>query len=217
MIRTAERNGKTYVSVTSAMHLVKIQLGESPDYFGPLGNLYAMEGEGAHRICLDWMASPQDPAKVPLCPKDYPSEQRWYAVMERCIKAFMKFAKEYEVEPIGIEQEDYSFAYGLVGHIDLPAYFTVPRSNGRRVKVRGPIDLKFTASILESHRLQVRCYGRLEGMTGSNVGGIFHCNRDTGQWQFEEVSLVKNIDDFKAVSCAAYLHMWGERKMKGVL
>lgn len=212
MIRTAEQNGKTYVSVTSAMKGVKSFLGWPEDYYGPLGRLHAMEGEGAHRVCLDWMASPKEPAKIPLRPKDYPSEQRWYSVMERCIKAFQEFVAQYKVNPIGIEQEDWSLAYGLVGHIDLPAYFTVPRPNGRCLDVRGPIDLKFTSAILESHRLQVRCYGRLDGMTGSNLGGIFHCDRHTGKWKFEEVSLTKNLEDFQAVYCAAYLYRWGERK-----
>lgn len=211
MIRTAERDSKTFVGVTSAMKYIKVILGEQPDYFGPLGSLHAMEGEGCHRICLDWLAV-QGEYSIPDCPSNYPSSLRWQQVMERCIVSFQEFVSQYEVEAIGIEQEDFSSAYGLVGHIDLPCYMSIPRPGGRRLRVRGPVDLKFTASILESHRLQVRCYGRLDGMAGSNIGGIFHCDRDTGQWKFEEVSLIKNLDDVMAVSYAAHLYRWSEKK-----
>ena len=78
--------------------------------------------------------------------------------------------------------------------------------------MKGPIDLKFTSAILESHKLQTRCYGRLDGMRNSQLGGIFQCNRDTGAWKFEPVDLTKNLDDVAAVSYAAKLWAWGENK-----
>lgn len=211
MTRTTEHNGSTYVSVTSAMRLVKTILNEPEDYFGPLGKIHAAEGEGAHRICLDWLASSHfgmPAVEQPPKPDIHPDQVRWDAVLQSCLIRFQEFVKDYKVEPIGLEQEDFSRLYGLVGHIDLPAYFTIP---GRR-RMKGPIDLKYTTAILESHKLQVRCYGKLDGMKGSQLGGIFWCPRDKDVWKFEPVNLNENLDDFKAVWSAGWLWSWGERK-----
>ncbi len=211
MIRSAEQDGARYVSVTSGMKLVKTLLGEPEDYFGPLASLHAAEGEGAHRICLDWLATqhgflPQ--WEEPPKPEIHPDPERWNTVLTRCLFSFHEFCTQYQIEPIGIEQVDYSKAYGLMGHIDLPAFFTMP---GRR-RMKGPIDLKFTSTVQESHHLQVRCYGRLDGMKGSQLGGIFNCNRDTGAWKFIPVDLTKNLGDVAAVSYAAKLWAWNESK-----
>lgn len=215
MIRTTEQHKQTYVSVTSAMKVVKKLLDEPEDYYGPLGFIHAAEGEGAHRICLDWLAYKDGYLPdwhIPSKPEIHPDQQRWNDMLDRALNGFQQFVKLYAIESIGIEQVDFSKAYGLVGHIDLPAYFTIP---GRR-RMKGPVDLKFTASILESHRLQVRCYGRLDGMRGSQMGGIFHCNRDTGACDFKPVNLIENLADVMAVSHAAKLWAWGENK-KGAL
>ncbi len=213
-MRTTESNGATYVSVTSAMRLVKTLLGEPEDYFGPLGNIHAAEGEGCHRVCLDWLASTHfgmPAVEPPAKPEIHPDQDRWDAVLRSSLFRFQEFVKDYKVEPIGIEQADFSKIYGLVGHIDLPAYFTIP---GKR-RMKGPIDLKFTAAILESHKLQTRCYGKLDGMKGSQMGGIFWCPRDRDVWKFEPVNLNENLDDVMAASYAAKLWAWGEKK-KGV-
>lgn len=211
MIRSSVIKGTQYVSVTSAMKYIKTIIKEPEDYYGPQASIHAAEGEGCHRICLDWLASTRGflpDWHIPLMPQLHPDLSRWNAVLDRSLNAFQEFVKVYAVEPIGIEQEDYSKAYGLVGHIDLPAFFTVP---GRR-RMKGPIDLKFTSTVQESHHLQVRCYGRLDGMSGSQLGGIFNCNRDTGAWKFIPVDLTKNLDDVAAVSYAAKLWAWKEEK-----
>lgn len=211
MIRTDEQNGIRYVSVTSAMKLVKTILGEPEDYYGPLGRIHAMEGEGCHRICLDWLAAKHafiENWHIPQKPEAHPSQDRWNLVIEMALNSFQEFVKMYEVIPIGIEQEAFSKAYGLVGHIDLPAFFKIP---GRK-QMKGPIDLKFTSSVLESHHLQVRCYSKLDGMKDSNLGGIFNCSRETGAWKFIPVELTKNLDDVAAVSYAAKLWAWNEQK-----
>lgn len=212
MIRSAEHNGTRYVSVTSGMKLVKTLLGEPEDYYGPLASIHAAEGDGCHRICLDWLAAKHGflpEWHIPLMPEIHPDPARWNWVLDSSLNAFQEFAKLYEIEPIGIEQEDRSKTYGLIGHIDLPAFFTVP---GRR-KMKGPIDLKFTSTVQESHHLQVRCYGRLDGMKGSQLGGIFNCNRDTGAWKFIQVDLTKNLADVAAVSYAAKLWAWKEGRL----
>jgi len=210
VIRTSEQNGTHYVSVTSAMKLVRRILGEPDDYYGPLGNIHAAEGEGCHRICLDWLAAKHGflpDWHIPGKPEIHPDQQRWNAVLDIALNAFQEFMRIYEIEPIGIEQEDTSKAYGLIGHIDLPAFFTIP---GRR-RMKGPIDLKFTSAVQESHHLQVRCYGRLDGMKGSTLGGIFNCSRETGAWKFIPVQLTENLDDVTAVSHAAHLWAWSQK------
>lgn len=210
-MRVTEQNGARYVSVTSAMRLVKTLLGEPPDYFGPLAEIHAAEGEGCHRVCLDWLAHERfgmpavDP---PEKPEIHPDPHRWNVVLQEALTRFQSFIDQYKVDPIGIEQEVFSRAYGLVGHIDLPAYFTIP---GRK-RMKGPIDLKFTSAILESHKLQVRCYGRTDGMKGSQLGGIFWCPRDKDVCRFEPVNLTENLADVAAVSHAAKLWAWGEQK-----
>jgi hypothetical protein len=211
MTRTTARNGHAYVSVTSAMALTKTLLGEELDYYGSNGAIHAAEGEGCHRVCLDWLAARHGLLPdwgFPKRPEAHPDQDRWDAVLSRCLHAFRSFVETYQVEPIGIEQEDFSSTFGLVGHIDLPAYFTIPC----RRRMRGPIDLKFVKAVQESHRLQVRCYGRLDGMRGSQIGGIFHCNRDTGAWNFVSVDLTAGLEDVMAASYAAKLWAWGERK-----
>lgn len=193
------------------MKLVKHLLGESPDYYGPLATIHAAEGEGCHRVCLDWLAYECGwlPGLHPIAPSAlYPDPQRWDDVLARALTSFREFVTAYCVEPIGIEQEDFSAAYGLMGHVDLPCFITLPRK--RRMKA--VIDLKFTSSILESHRLQVRCYGRLDGMKDAQIGGIFQCNRDTGAWKFEPIDLRTNLDDVMAVSHAAKLWAWGKKR-----
>lgn len=211
MIRSAEQDGTHYVSVTSAMKLVKTLLGEKEDYYGPQESIHAAEGEGCHRICLDWLAAKHGflpEWHIPPMPEIHPDPIRWDWVLDSALNAFQEFVKLYEIEPIGIEQEDRSKTYGLIGHIDLPAFFTIP---GRR-RMKGPLDLKFTSTVQESHHLQVRCYGRLDGMKGSQLGGIFNCNRETGAWKFIPVDLTKNLADVAAVSYAAKLWAWKERK-----
>ena len=210
-IRTSSIDGHYFVSVTSAMKLVRTILSEPEEYYGPLASIHAAEGEGAHRTCLDWIATQHGflPRwEEPPMPSIHPDPERWNAVLTRCLFSFHEFCAQYQIEPIGIEQEDRSKTYGLIGHIDLPAYFTIP---GRR-RMRGPIDLKFTSTLQESHRLQVRCYGRLDGMRGSQMGGIFNCNRDTGVWKFEPVDLTKNLADVAAVSYAAKLWAWKNKR-----
>lgn len=210
-IRTSSIDGHYFVSVTSAMKLVRTILSEPEEYYGPLASIHAAEGEGAHRICLDWLATQHGflpKWEEPPMPAIHPDPERWNDVLTRCLFSFHQFCTQYQIEPIGIEQEDRSKTYGLIGHIDLPAFFTMP---GRR-RLKGPIDLKFTSTVQESHHLQVRCYGRLDGMKGSQLGGIFNCNRDTGKWKFIQVDLTKNLADVAAVSYAAKLWAWKERK-----
>lgn len=212
MIRSLEKDGTHYVSVTSAMQLVKTILGEKEDYYGADADKHAAEGEGCHRICLDWLATQHGflpEWHIPPMPEIHPDRHRWNWVLDSSLNAFQEFVKLYQVEPIGIEQEDRSKTYGLIGHIDLPAFFTVP---GRR-RMKGPIDLKFTSTVQESHHLQVRCYGRLDGMKGSQLGGIFNCNRDTGAWKFVQVDLTKNLADVAAVSYAAKLWAWKQSQV----
>ena len=210
-VRHHESNGYRFVSVTSAMKIVRVLLEEGPDYYGPQASIHAAEGEGCHRICLDWLAAQHGflpEWHIPPMPEIHPYRHRWNWVLDSSLNAFQEFVKLYQVEPIGIEQEDRSKTYGLIGHIDLPAFFTIP---GRR-RMKGPIDLKFTSTVQESHHLQVRCYGWLDGMKGSQLGGIFNCNRDTGVWKFIPVDLTKNLADVAAVGYAAKLWAWNSQR-----
>lgn len=211
-VRLTVRDGKTYVSVTSAMALVKTLLREPEDSYGPpaLAMIHALEGTACHAACLDWLAHAHGwlPEHVPPpWPPNHGDERRWWNVLSLAQKGFAEFVQQYGVEPIGIEQESSSSAYGLVGHLDL--YCSL---KWRTRRVKAVVDLKFVAAIQESHRLQVRCYGRLAGFKDAQIGMIFHGNRETGQWKIEPVDLTVGLEDVAAVANAARLYSWAEGK-----
>lgn len=211
--RCIELNGRTYVGVTSAMKLVRQMIGEPDDYYGPpaLARIHQMEGTACHAACLDWLAHtfhmlPEYVA--PTWPVIHGDERRWKNVLSLAIIAFQEFVDEYEVEPIAIEQEAFSSTYGLVGHLDLYCSLKWKRS-----RVKAVTDLKFVASLMESHRLQVRCYGRLDQFRDAQIGLLFHCDRNTGKWKIEPVDLRANLKDVLAVSYAAQLWEWKESRL----
>jgi len=212
--RCVTLDGHLYVGVTSAMKLVKHILQEPDEYIGinPYDlQMHCLEGEACHAVALDWLAY-----KWGLLPEwtvpPWPSEQhndleRWERVLHVAKLNFELFVGQYDVEPIALEQESLSRAYGLVGHLDL---FCFMLWRGRRIKA--VIDLKFVASVLRSHFLQVRCYGRLDGFKDATMGFLFHSNRNTGVWKLEEVNLTQGLDDVAAVANAARLWAWAEGK-----
>lgn len=211
--RCIERDGHTYVGVTSAMALVRGILGEEPEQYGPpaLARMHRLEGTACHAACLDWLAYTfhwLPSYEPPAWPESHGDERRWWNVLSLAIKGFTEFVTQYEVEPIGIEQEAFSRAYGLVGHLDL--YCFLKFRNGYRMKA--VTDLKFVTSVQPSHLLQVRTYGRLEGFRDANVGLIYHGDRNTGHWRLHEVPLNMGLDDVAAVANAAKLWLWSEKK-----
>jgi len=204
-------DGKSYISVTRAMKLVKTLLDEPEDYFGPLAKVHAAEGTGCHSCTLDWLAAKHGmlPSYEPP-PWDasvHPDAARWANVMHGALTGFMEFTEQYEVVPVAIEAEAVSRAHGLIGHIDLLAQLT-----WKKRRVLAVIDLKFVNAIQESHRLQLRCYSRLDQMKGANLGLLYHHNRDTGLWRLELVDLTTGLDDVAAVANAARLFSWAEQK-----
>lgn len=203
---------RTYVGVTSAMKLVRQMIGEPDDYYGPLARVHQLEGTACHAACLDWLAftACMEPEYVaPTWPEIHGDERRWHNVLSIAINAFSAFCVEYEVEPIAIEQEAFSTTYGLVGHLDLYCSLKWKRS-----RIKAVTDLKFVVGLLESHRLQVRCYGRLDPFKDAQIGLLFHCNRNTGKWKIEPVDLRVNLHDVMAVSHAAHLWNWRESRSK---
>lgn len=194
------------------MALVKTVLLEDADSYGlpALAKIHQLEGTGAHSATLDflahkhgWLPSYQPPA----WPESHGDERRWNNVMHAAVAGFMEFVDRYAVEPVAIEQTATSNALGLIGHIDLLANLT-----WRKRRVLALIDLKFVTAIQESHRLQLRCYSRLDQIKGCNVGILYHANRNTGHWKLEEVDLHKGLEDVAAVANAARLWAWAEGK-----
>ena len=210
--RTAECDGKTYVSVTSAMRLVKRLLNEPEDCYGPpaLAKIHAMEGTACHAACLNYLAHAfgwLPTYETPSWPKDHPDQSRWANVMHASVEGFIEFVERYHVEPVAIEQAATSSALGLLGHVDLLALLTWKTRRALAI-----IDLKFVTAIQESHRLQLRCYARLDQMKGAHVGLLYHANRNTGLWKLEPVDLRVGLDDVAAVANAARLWAWAETR-----
>jgi hypothetical protein len=205
-------NGELFVSVTSAMGLVKQLLDEPPDYYGPaaLAKVHQLEGTACHAVCLDYLAHKAGwlpDATVPAWPEEHGDQERWGQVLNAAVNSFREFVEQYEVEPIAIEQEAFSQAYALVGHLDLLCWMN---RKGRRVKA--VVDLKFVHSLLYSHRLQVRCYGKLDQFKDAQIGGLYHADRTTGTWKFVEVNLQEDLKDVAAVGYAAHLYRWADMK-----
>lgn len=208
--RTTTLNGQHYVGVTSAMQLVKTLLGEEPDYYGPLAKVHAAEGSGCHAAALDFLAHEHGwlpEYTTPVRPEIHPDERRWANVMCEAQRGFAEFVEQYEVEPVAIEQEATSRTMGLIGHVDLLARLT-----WKKRRVLALIDLKFVAAIQESHRLQLRCYARLDQMKGAHIGLLYHGNRQTGAWKVVQVDLLANLADVAAVANAARLYSWANGK-----
>jgi hypothetical protein len=210
--RCVTKDGRLYVGVTSAMKMVKELLGEPPDSYGPpaLSRIHCMEGTACHAVCLDWLAAQHKwvPSfEPPAWPKDHGDERRWHNVMHAALTGFQEFVEQYEVEPIGIEQEAFSTAHSLVGHIDLYCNLTIKKKRRRAVT-----DLKFVASLMASHFLQCRCYSKLDGIKDAQVGVLYHANRNTGKWTIELVDLTVGLEDVAAVANAARLYAWAEGK-----
>ncbi len=203
-------DGRLYVGVTSAMKLVKSILGEPPDSYGPpaLAKIHQLEGTACHAICLDWLAHKYNwiPSfEPPVWPEEHGDERRWNNVMLAALTGFQEFVERYEVVPIAIESEGFSSAYGLVGHVDLLAELIWKK---RRTSML--IDLKFCASLIASHSLQLRCYSKLDNIKGVSRGLLYHANRNTGEWKLREVDLAVGLDDVAAVANAARLYVWAE-------
>jgi len=205
-------DGKLYVGVTSAIKLVKFLLEEPAESYGPpaLARVHQLEGTACHAACLDFLAHtfgwlPE--YSVPIWPTEHGDERRWYNVLAHAQKGFAEFVAQYEVEPIAIEAEGFSPHYGLVGHVDL---FCSLKRGTRRVKAI--VDLKFVSKLMESHRLQVRCYARLNEFKGANLGLLYHADRKTGNWKIETVDLTTGLEYMAAVANAARLFSWAEAK-----
>ena len=207
------QDGRKYVSVTRAMSLLKTLTSEPEDYFGPLARVHAAEGSGCHSCTLDWLAFTHGllPSFVPpkRNPMVHPDETQWANVMHAALVGFMEFCDAYAVKPVAIEQEAVSSALGLIGHIDLLAELT-----WKKRRVLALIDLKFVHAIQESHRLQLRCYSRLDQIKGVNLGLLYHADRQTGLWRLERVDLTQGLDDVAAVMHAAKLFTWAEGKKR---
>lgn len=212
-MRTQHHDGHHLVSVTSAMRYIKTVLGEPEDSYGPaaLSKVHCAEGEACHRVCLDWLALEHEwlpsmtvPARDPAV---HPDQVRWQNVLANAQRGFQEFCQEYLVEPVGIEQEVVSKPFGLVGHVDL-----ICRMQWKGKRILAIVDLKFTSSIMESHRLQVKCYHHCEGLRKAHLGILFHSDRNTGIWRVVPVDLSNGLEDVMAVSCAAKLYVWNEKK-----
>jgi hypothetical protein len=210
--RCVKHDGRLYVGVTSAMALVKILLGEKPDFYGQasVANVHALEGTACHAACLDWLAHTHGliPSYSPPAwdHAQHPDEIRWNNVMCASVSRFIEFCSQYEVEPIGIEQEAFSAAYGLVGHIDLYCLLT-----WKKKRVRAVIDLKFVHKLQRSHDMQLRCYAKLDGINEARLGLLFHCDRESSTWSIRQVDLHEHLDDVAAVANAARLCIWAEQ------
>jgi len=208
--RCIVKDGQLYVGVTSAMSLVKTLLNEEPDYYGPLAKVHAAEGSGSHAAALDALAFKHGwlpEYTAPVRPEIHPDESRWANVMHAAQQGFQAFVEQYEVVPVAIEAECFSRALGLIGHVDLLANLT-----WKKRRVLAVIDLKFVAAIQASHRLQLRCYSRMDQMKGCNVGLLYHASRQTGVWRLEQVDLNTGLEDVAAVANAARLYSWAEGK-----
>lgn len=208
-----DEQGRVYVGVTSAISLVKHLLGEEPDSYGPpaMAKVHAQEGTWCHEVCLDWLAwkvgwiPSFEPPKWD--PKLHPNERIMRNVVADAQLGFAEFVDQYQVEPIAIEAEVLSPAWGLVGHVDLVCTLLW---KGRRVKAI--IDLKFVTKLLYTHQLQVRCYNKCRGLQDANLGLLYQGDRNTGLWTIQQVDLNTGQDDVAAVANAARLVAWSVQK-----
>ena len=150
----------------------------------------AERGEHLHRLCLSYLASLDG-----LC--EAPVEVR--ADYAPAYLAFVKWVTDNQVSPIAVEQGAASLKYGFRGTPDALVTYG-PHA------IRTLLDLKFTATILRTNRVQVQAYWRLDLYEDAERVLLLHIKPLTGEVKAHKVT--KNPQDWAAFLNALSVWKW---------
>lgn len=150
----------------------------------------AERGEQLHRLCLSYLASLDG-----MC--DAPVEVR--ADYAPAYLAFVKWVTDNQVLPIAVEEGSASTKYGFKGTPD--ALITYGPHQLRTI-----LDLKFTAAIMRTNRVQVQAYWRLDLYKDAARVMLLHIKPLTGA--VKPLNITKNPQDWAAFMNALSVWRW---------
>lgn len=153
----------------------------------------AERGETLHRLCLTFLASLDGLCSAPdQIPHEYDAAYR----------AFGQWVAANQVQPIAVEQAGVCTKYGYRGTPDALIAWG-PR------QFRTILDLKFTASILPTNRVQVQAYWRLDDYADADRALLLHINPLTGECKAHTIT--KNPHDWAGFMNALSVWKWRQQ------
>lgn len=153
----------------------------------------AERGEHLHRLCLSYLASLDG-----MC--DAPVEVR--ADYAPAYLSFVKWVMANQVSPIAVEQGSSSLKYGYRGTPD--ALITYGPH-----QLKTLLDLKFTAAIMRTNRVQVQAYWRLDLYQEAERVMLLHIKPLTGELKAHKIT--KNPHDWAAFLNALSVWKWRQQ------
>lgn len=150
----------------------------------------AERGEHLHRLCLSYLASLDG-----LC--EAPVEVR--AEHAPAYLAFVKWCADHQVSPLAVEQGASSAKHGFRG---TPDALVICGPQQRKTL----LDLKFTASILRTNKVQVQAYWRLDLYREAERIMLLHIKPLTGELKAHLIT--KNPHDWAAFLNALSVWKW---------
>lgn len=156
----------------------------------------AERGHRLHWLCLSYLASLDG-----LC--DKPTEILAEDVAPYA--AFAEWTTMHQVSPILVETPEEQATYGYRGTPD-----ALVRYGARKVETL--IDLKFTAAVLPTHRVQLQAYWRLPSYGMAKQARLIHIDPTSGVLQ--DIRIYPNDQDWAAFVGALHVHSWRIAKGK---
>ncbi len=152
----------------------------------------AERGEALHRLCLSYLASLDG-----LC--EAPSSDTIPAEYQPAYLAFMQWVTANQVEPVAVEQTSISTLHRFVGTPDALVLYGPHR-------LLTIIDLKFTATILRTNKVQVQAYWRLDLYKDADRVMLLHILPKTGELTPHKIT--KNPHDWAGFLNALSVWRW---------
>lgn len=150
-------------------------------------------GNELHRLCLSYLAHLDG-----LCPPPSPIADEYRSAYA----AFVVWVTEQWVIPVVVEHSSESLKHGYRGTPDALVQF-------------GPhhlltiLDLKFTAAIIRTNRVQVQAYWRLDAYKDADRVMLVHINPHTGDLTAHKIT--KNPHDWAAFLSALNIWKWRQQ------
>lgn len=206
--RWYERNGEVYVSVTSAIGAMSSLLREEaePGLAPSLLKQAAIEGTYCHAVALGALGARSGLFETPGWPAHEVAglgPQRAVLLGTHAERGALAWLAALEVEVINIEAAGVATGYGFAGRPDLQCILT---HRGRRVPA--VVDFKFVRSLVRTHSLQVRAYGRLDEYADCRIGALVHINKETGEFVHRAVYLQDDPQSMAAFLSCVNLLQW---------
>lgn len=181
------RNAKTLPRVSTILRILDDSYAGVPS---DVMETAAERGDALHKLCLSYLASLDG-----LCDKPM-------AIPDECRLAYLAFVEWCEkchVMPIAVEQQSVSTKYGFSGTPDaLITYGTH--------KILTILDLKFTATILRTNRVQVQAYWKLDLYQEAERVMLLHIKPLTGELKAHTIA--KNPHDWAGFLNALSIWKW---------